>query len=83
MRNKLNILAYRVAGVSAAVLLVASRAVKAVDPTLTDVATTFATHVSSILTFVVAVLGGFILASLVPMGLKKILQLIKRLMGKV
>lgn len=80
MRTNMKILAFRVSTVAPLAALALMRAAKAVDPTLTDVATTFATHVTAILTFAVAVLGGFILASLVPMGLKKIWHLIKRLL---
>jgi len=58
-------------------------AAKAVDPTLADVATEFATYVSAILTFAMAIIGGFILAALVPKGLKKLWQYVKKLLGAV
>ena len=52
----------------------------AVDPTLTDVATTFTGHVSTILTFLVAILGSFIGAMLIPLGLRYIYRWVRKLM---
>jgi len=62
-------------------LLVANAAAFAVDPTLADVSGSFATYVTEILTFIVAIVGAFILASLVPMGFRKLWSYVKRLIG--
>lgn len=72
-----------VAALVAASALFLVNAVGAVDPTLADVSTTFSTYVTDILTFAVAVIGAFTLAMLVPMGLKKLIAYIHKLLGRV
>jgi len=80
--NNIRVNAGKLAAVSGAMLLPASRSVYAVDPALSDVATTFATYVTAILTFAVSVIGAFTLAALVPMGLKKLIKYAGKLFGK-
>jgi len=82
LKEKIQRLGLKVAAVASAIGLYAVNAVKAVDPTLADVTTTFTGHVSTILTFVVAVLGAFIGAMLIPMGLRAIYRLVRRLLSK-
>jgi len=72
----------KIGAVASAIGLFAVNAVKAVDPVLSDVTTTFTGHVSTVLTFIVAVLGAFIAAMLIPMGLRAIYRLVRRLLGK-
>jgi len=55
----------------------------AVDPTLSDVSDLFTAHVTAILTFAVAVIGAFIGAALIPVGLKKLWHYVMKLLGLV
>ena len=54
--------------------------VLAVDPDLATVSGSMAQTVGAILVFIVAVVGAFITAALVPMGFKKLWAYIKKLL---
>ncbi|MEY4722824.1 MAG: hypothetical protein RLZZ324_337 [Candidatus Parcubacteria bacterium] len=83
MNNKMQLRAYKVASVASVMGLFALTAVKATDPDLATVATSATGYVSSILTFTVAILGAFIVASFVPAGLKKLWHKAMQLIGRV
>lgn len=82
MLDKVKKYGLKIGAVASAIGLFAVNAVKAVDPVLADVTTTFTGHVSTILTFTVAVLGAFITAALIPLGLRAIYRLVRKMLGK-
>lgn len=79
--NRYKAIALRVGAVATTMAAYAMTAVKAVDPTLADVSGDFAAYVTDILTFAVAVIGAFTAAMLIPMGLKKLIAYVRKLLG--
>jgi len=70
-----------VAITSVAGMLGATLICSAVDPALSDVSDLYAAAVTAILTFIVAIVGAFITASLVPMGFRKLWHYVRKLLG--